>query len=38
MKTLKNVSTEVSLHVMAYNLKRVINIKGVGPLTKAMQA
>ena len=36
-KTLKNVSTEMSLHVLAYNLKRVIAILGVGPLIQAMQ-
>ena len=29
MKTLKHVSTEMSLHVLAYNLKRMINIMGV---------
>ena len=28
MKTLPRVSTEMSLHVLAYNLKRVINIMG----------
>ena len=28
MKTLKNVKTEISLHILAYNLKRVINIRG----------
>jgi hypothetical protein len=37
-KTLKNVSTEMSLHVLAYNLKRVITILGVRPLIEAMQA
>ena len=37
-KTLKNVSTEMSLHVLAYNLKRVINIMGTIPLMKAMRA
>ena len=36
-KTLKNVRTEMSLHVLAYNLKRVIAILGVGPLIQAMQ-
>ena len=29
MKRLPNVQTEMSLHVLAYNLKRVINIFGV---------
>jgi transposase len=37
-RTLKNVSTEMSLHVLAYNLKRVIAILGVQPLMKAMRA
>jgi hypothetical protein len=26
MKTLKHVGTEMALHVLAYNMKRVINI------------
>tara|TARA_R110002073_G_C9426455_1_gene576396 strand:- start:195 stop:1628 length:1434 start_codon:yes stop_codon:yes gene_type:complete len=38
MKTLKRVSAEMSLHVLAYNLKRVMNILGIGALIKAMQA
>ena len=38
MKTLKRVSTEMALHVLAYNLKRVINIIGIGPLIAALQA
>jgi transposase len=38
MKTLKHVSTEMSLHVLAYNLKRVINILGTRPLIRAIQA
>ena len=33
MKTLKRVGTEIALHVLAYNLTRVINIMGVAPLT-----
>ena len=37
-KTLKRVSTEMSLHVLAYNLKRVMNIMGVQPLIQAIQA
>jgi transposase len=37
-KTLEKVSTEMSLHVLAYNLKRVIAIIGVQPLITAMQA
>ncbi|MEE9359157.1 MAG: IS1182 family transposase [Hyphomicrobium sp.] len=38
MKTLKRVSTEMALHVLAYNLKRVMNIIGIGPLIEAMRA
>lgn len=38
MKTIKRVSAEMSLHVLAYNLKRVINIMGTRPLIEAMQA
>jgi len=38
MKTLKRVGTEMALHVLAYNLKRVINIIGVDPLIAAMWA
>jgi hypothetical protein len=37
-KTLPKVSTEMSLHVLAYNLKRVMKILGVVPLKEAMQA
>jgi hypothetical protein len=37
MKTLKNVRTEISLHILAYNLKRLIAIFGVQPLIAAMQ-
>jgi len=38
MKTLERVGTEMSLHVLAYNLKRVINILGTSTLIEAMQA
>ncbi len=38
MKTLKRVSTEMALHVLAYNLKRVMAIMGIGPLIVAMKA
>jgi transposase len=38
MKTLEKVKTEMSLHVLAYNLKRMISILGVGPLLKALKA
>ena len=37
-RTLDRVSTEMSLHVLAYNLKRVIQILGAKPLMEAMQA
>jgi hypothetical protein len=37
-KTLPKVSTEMSLHVLAYNLKRVMKILGAGPLMEAMRA
>jgi hypothetical protein len=33
-----NVKTEMSLHVLAYNLKRAIQILGAVPLMKAMRA
>jgi hypothetical protein len=36
-RTLKHVSTEMSLHVLAYNMKRLINIMGVKPLIEAIQ-
>jgi hypothetical protein len=32
------VRTEMSLHVLAYNMKRVIAIIGIGPLLQAMRA
>jgi transposase len=38
MKTLKRVATEMALHVLAYNLKRVMNILGINPLIEAMRA
>jgi transposase len=38
MKTLKKVATEMALHVLAYNLKRVMNIIGIAPLIAAMRA
>ena len=38
MRALKNVRTEMSLHVLAYNLKRVIALVGVRPLIAAIQA
>jgi len=38
MKRLKNVRTEMALSVLAYNLTRVMNIFGTGPLLQAMRA
>jgi len=38
MKRLKNVRTEMALGVLAYNLTRVMNILGIGPLLTAMRA
>jgi transposase len=38
MKRLKNVRTEMALSVLAYNLTRVMNILGTGPLLQAMRA
>ena len=38
MKTLKRVGTEMALHVLAYNLKRVMNIMGTTPLITVMSA
>jgi transposase len=35
-KTLPRVSTEMSLHVLAYNLKRVLNLLGARPLLAAL--
>jgi transposase len=37
MKTLKHVATEMALHMLAYNIKRVINIIGMGALIAAMK-
>jgi hypothetical protein len=37
-KTLPRVRTEISLHVLAYNLKRAIRIFGVQPLMRAIAA
>jgi hypothetical protein len=38
MKRLPKVATEMALHVLAYNLTRVMNIIGVKPLVAAIQA
>jgi hypothetical protein len=37
-RTLPKVQTEMSLHVLAYNMKRMINILGVRPLMEAIAA
>jgi hypothetical protein len=37
-KTLDRVSTEMSLHVLAYNLKRVLRLLGSDALMAAMKA
>ncbi len=36
-KTLPKVSTEMSLHVLAYNMKRMLNILGTQRLVQAIQ-
>ena len=36
-RTLPRVRTEMSLQVLAYNLKRAIKILGTGPLIAAMK-
>src|SRR5260221_5111370 len=38
MKTLPRVASEMALHVLAYNLTRVMNIMGVQPLLAPMRA
>src|SRR5262247_35104 len=38
MKTLPRVATEMALHVLAYNLTRVMNILGIQPLMAAIRA
>jgi transposase len=38
MRTLPKVATEMALHVLAYNMKRVMRILGVGGLMDAMRA
>lgn len=37
MKTLPKVKTEMSLHVLAYNMKRMMRILGTLGLVKAMR-
>lgn len=38
MKRLPNVKTEISLHILAYNMKRVIQMLGPAPLMAAIRA
>lgn len=38
MKTLKRVSTEMSLHMLAYNVKRLVQIMGVSGAIDAIRA
>jgi Transposase DDE domain len=38
MKTSKHVGIEMALHVLAYNMKRVMQILGNGGLIEAMRA
>ncbi len=38
MRTLKNVATEMALHVLAYNMTRVINLMGIPAMIAAMKA
>ena len=37
MKTMPRVATEMALHVLAYNLTRMMNIMGVRPLVAAIR-
>jgi len=37
-RTIEKVSTEMSLHVLAYNMKRVIKLLGSEAVMKAMRA
>ena len=37
-RTLPRVSTEMSLHVLAYNMKRMLNLVGAKPLIEAIRA
>jgi hypothetical protein len=38
MKTLSHVATEMALHVLSYNIRRVITILGVAELVKGIWA
>lgn len=37
-RAVEHVSTEMSRHVLAYNLKRVMRIVGIAPLMEAIAA
>jgi hypothetical protein len=37
-RTLARVRTEMSLHVLAYNLKRVMRILGIGEMLRVLRA
>ena len=37
-RTVKRIGTEMSLQVLAYNMKRVIAILGAGPMMEAIRA
>ena len=37
-RTIERVSTEMSVHVLAYNMKRVIKLVGSATVTKALRA
>jgi hypothetical protein len=38
MRRLQNVRTEMALHVLAYNIKRMLSMIGVRGLMKALSA
>jgi hypothetical protein len=38
MRTLKDVATEMTLHVLAYNMTRVMNMIGIPAMIAAMKA
>ena len=38
MKTLPKVATEMALHVLAYNMTRVMNIIGIQPVLAVIRA
>jgi transposase len=38
MKRLPNVKTEISRHILAYNMKRVMALLGTKPLLEAIRA